>query len=181
MSVVSSSPKSVDYHSLGVRKDWHYTAEEKSKLFSNAIDAIGRMLPDDTANDSATSSMPTSIPELVRRIFDDNNRDPDLEIIREALRPTSHLSLQSISATGQKLLALLATLQDENCFDDSGSLRVDYTKSLIRGWFKNSAKVELDDSALRNIKKDKTSKKISLGANRLADVTVKVEGTWNKN
>ena len=111
MSTVSSTPFSINYHSLGARKDLLYSDDEKTQLFLNAIDAMERVLSSNQGN-----TKPSSIPELVRKIFDDANKDQDLEIIREAMRPTSRLSLHSISATGQKLLAMLAILKENNAY-----------------------------------------------------------------
>lgn len=168
----SSRSPSVDYHSLGARKGWHYNDNEKVGLFNVALDKIEDII-------GKSDNAPTSIPEIVRRIFDENNRDSDLESIREAMRPTSRLSLHSISATGHKLLALLAILQDRDCLADDGSLRLDYTKSVIRGWFHNPDQIRLDDSALRNIQKSTSDESIRLGKNRLSQFSLNLTGKYS--
>ncbi len=165
---ISSQPA---FRSLGAREGFLYTDNEKAQLFANGMAKIQNFL-----TSGSPGAQPRSVPELVRRIFDGNSHDPDIDTIRQAIRPTYNSGSHDISATGTKLLACLAIAQDSKCFDDHGNLRVAYTKSVICGWFSNGDTVSLDESALINIRKDSSQKdkdgndRVILGKNRLANV-----------
>ena len=170
-----TASRQAEFKSLGVRHDRHYSETEKEKLFADAVDQMTNFV-------QQHADKPTSIPELVRRIFDDQTKAPELEDIRELLRPTHRFARHAISASGHKLLALLAIQQDEHCLDEQGKLRLEYTKSLMRGWFENGYDIEFDDSALQNIQRDASQpnnnqKFIKLGNNRLTGINLQITGT----
>ncbi len=165
---ISSQPA---FRSLGAREGFVYTDNEKAQLFSKGIASIKALLENPHA-----ASKPKSVAELVSAIFDPASSDPQIEAIREVLRPTYKSSSYTISATGTKLLACLAITENRDCFDQQGNLRVDYTKNLISQWFSNPNEVLLDESALNNIRLDSTDRdengdpRIILGQNRLSSV-----------
>lgn len=166
------------YQSLGAREQYFYTDEEKTALFVQGIASIKSVL--EISQQSGVG--PTSVPALVRMIFQDNVQDKDIQTIREAIRPTYGIGTHHISATGTKLLACLALTQDKGCIDANGYLRADYTKSVIRGWFSNSDAVLLDDSALTHMRMDVNDKdkdgnaRLILGKNRLSAVNLYASG-----
>lgn len=146
MPEISSSKGT--FTSLSVRnfKFGGYSAEDKMDLFENAVNAVKTIL-----DDRSCVKPVTSVPELMRLVFDKDNQDPQLETIREALRPTTNFGFHTLSATGNKLLACLALVHDKHCLGHDGYLNMDLTKSTIRSWFANADMVDFDDSALRNI------------------------------
>ncbi len=136
---ISSQPM---FHSLGTRDSYLLSKTAKAEAFVRGLDAIKAVL------DGAHSfPRPCSVPQLIHMIFDDSLRNEQLELIREVIRQNPSFGSRSydISASGTKLMACLATVIDPNCFDEAGYLRVDFTKSLIRGWFANG-----DDSGCRS-------------------------------
>lgn len=168
MSVPTSIPLSTEFKTLGIRQEWHYSNTEKEALFKKAVGQMKNFI-------QQYPDKPTSIPELVRQIFDDRIKAQELEDIRELLRPTNRFTRHEISASGHKLLALLAIQQDPHCLDANGKLRLEYTKSVMRGWFANGASIRFDDSALQNIQSDNSSGAsasayIRLGENRLSEI-----------
>lgn len=165
----------VDFHSLGTRKHWHYSDEEKAQLFRSSLGAL------ETLTEAKSShNAPASIPELVRRLFDDTDGDKNLETIREMMRPTTRLTLCDLSASGQKFLALLAILQDGSCLDSDGRIRLEYTKSVIRGWFHQSDEIHFDDSALQNIHTTRGGSDLHLGQNRLSEIKIQLTGDLSR-
>jgi hypothetical protein len=162
------------FTSLSVRsfKLGGYSAQDKVDLFENAVSAVKTIL-----GDTSRAKPVTSVPELMRLVFEKNHHDPQLETIREALRPTAHFGFHTLSATGNKLLACLALVHDGNCLGDDGYLNMDITKSTIRSWFANPDKVDFDDSALHNIHGDDENRDIlTLGKNRLSGKKVHLDG-----
>lgn len=160
----------VHFHSLGTREGIFHNDHEKADMFRNAIQSMKTIL-----RNPASDNPILSAPQLLARVFDQNDVTPDIQNIRRALQHTHFLHLHDVSATGTKLLACLAITQHPECFDGNGNLRLDYTKNIIQGWFANGKDVKLDDSALRNIRLDGTdptleTKQIILGKNRLATV-----------
>lgn len=158
------------FHSLGTRRDILFTQSSRANSFIYALDSIKVLLAD-----AGAQSRPTSVPQLIRAIYDDSQRTTALEQIREVIRPNHSLGFHDISATGTKLLACLAITQDPLCLDHNGHLKVDYTKSVIRGWFDNGDTLSLDDSALRNIRAEANPTQgarniLILGRNRLTHV-----------
>ncbi len=170
---ISSLPT---FHSLGTRESYLFSKAAKAETFVQALDAIKAML-----DDASSSSRPNSVPQLIQMIFNDNVGGEHIEKIREVIRPNHSFGFHDISATGTKLMACLAIATDPTCFDESDHLRVDYVKSLIRGWFANGDTLSIDDSALQNINVQRTNSgdgipQIVLGKNRLSDVTLKHVG-----
>jgi len=176
MPEISSSKGT--FTSLSVRsfKFGGYSAQDKVDLFEKAVDAVKTIL-----GDTSRSKPVTSIPELMHLVFDKNNHDPQLETIREALRSTTHFGFHTLSATGNKLLACLALVHDENCLGQDGYLNMAFTKSTIRSWFANSDKVDFDESALQNIhRSDTCCDLLTLGKNRLSGANVILNGDIQK-
>ena len=157
------------YQVLGARET-KLDAAAKEQAFNEAIDSIKHLL-----SKPNTDRPIRNVPQLVREIFDLTKSDPDLEKIREVIRSNDNIfGLDKLSASGNKLLATLAIIQyPDKCFSADGKLRVEFTASVMRGWFDNGADLIIDRSALQNFQKnplDPTGQSIKLGKNRLAGI-----------
>ncbi len=75
MSVPTSIPLSTEFKTLGIRQEWHYSNTEKEALFKKAVGQMKNFI-------QQYPDKPTSIPELVRQIFDDRIKAQELEDIR---------------------------------------------------------------------------------------------------
>lgn len=149
-----------------------YSSQEKFELFEAAAKSIKKLLEDNSQDKNITS-----IPELMRMVFDTQNQNPELENIREALRPSHQFGRHTMSATGNKLLACLAMVQNESCIGHDGKLDLKLTKNIIRSWFDNPGEVDFDESALRNIHSELDNHSIiTLGKNRLTEKKVHFTG-----
>ena len=157
------------YQVLGARET-KLDAAAKEQAFNDAINSIKNLLSNPNTNRPIRN-----VPQLVREIFDLTKSDPDLENIREVIRSNDNIfGLHKLSASGNKLLATLAIIQyPDKCFSADGKLRVEFTASVMRGWFDNGADLIIDRSALQNFQKDPldaTGQSIKLGKNRLAGI-----------
>ena len=137
------------------------TAQTKKNAFTDAAATVLAMA-------SKGEGKHLAMPALVRAIFGKNNHHPDIESLRETMKPNSRFSVHTLSASGYKLLCLIATLHDRNCIDQSGDLNVDYTKSVIRSLLGATGEIDFDESAMRNISfKDS---QFVFGKNRIGEV-----------
>jgi len=157
---------SATFRVLGPRENCSFYSD-REPIFKEALKAIVGKL------DNPYTSAP-SVPELVRQIFDPNNRDRALDSIREAIKSRS-IWFHCLSATGNKILAYLAIIHDEDCLDNEGKIKLEYTKKVIRNFFDNPNDIELDDSAIRNIcdnrnQPDAAMRHLIFGRNRFRDI-----------
>lgn len=132
------------FQSLGTRDSHLFTDAAKGRTFESALKSIDKLLN--------TPDQAPSIQHLVKTIFDRAVSSPDLEHIREVMRPNHSLGRHHISATGTKLLAYLAIQQNQQCLNDDGTLDMAAVDKNIRSWFVNDADVSFDRHALRNIR-----------------------------
>ncbi len=158
-----------NYQVLGARETV-LDAAAKERAFTDAITTIQALLSKTNADRPIRN-----VPQLVREIFDLSKKDPDLEKIREVIRSNDNIfGLHKLSASGNKLLAALAVIQyPDKCFSADGKLKVEFTASVMRGWFENGTDLIIDGSALQNFQKDPqdaTGQSIRLGKHRLAGI-----------
>jgi hypothetical protein len=168
------------YSVLGPRQS-SYLFQDKDEIFEKALLAVENKLRNPEAETFESAA------DLVSLLYshDSSAHDADTLAIREALKSRSLIN-HCLSATGNKVLAYLAIVSDAGCIDDRGRVRLEYTKSVIRHFFSNPDEIELDDSAIRNIRfEDNTlasagetdgpeSRTLVFGKNRFRNVSLQV-------
>lgn len=142
MNTITASATNI--HSLGYRDNMRLTQSSKQALFKDALNAMSALIAGD-------GSEHLSMPALAKLIFSTRSGNPQLDIIREAMKRNSFLSMHDLSASGYKLLAYMAIVHDSKCLNGN-EIDLDRTKSVIRSFFPGSTRIDFDDSAIRNIR-----------------------------